>query len=290
LAEHEKEHFMTTIVRLSVLTALALSMAALTGCATDAEEFEDVETSEAALATPTAAQIDAWAKTNGFSDSAYPLYDAVNGCGSEPPTDLVPDKFYFVSFTDACNNHDRCYNTEGTSQPACDLGLRGDLRAACKSAIGWLNPLMPPAPPGTLWKHDAASLARCYAMAETYFAAVAAVGANWHGPSQVQAHNYNILVNEYITAVTSGSAWKPWLDRDNPSGNGDGEYLSLFDPVTQACAKPLLAECRRVSDKVDFTQTGEKVTCNITDGGFCNNDDQSDKMCDDYEVRFLCPL
>jgi hypothetical protein len=270
---------------LCILAALALS-----ACATDSGEEGDVEGSASALlAPPTNVQIDEWARSNGFSTSAYPYYDAVNGCGSEPPTNLVPDAFYFVPLTEACNNHDRCYMTEGSSQWDCDTALREDIRSACRSAIGRINPFLLPSPSGVLRKHEAGSLLRCYAAADTYYTAVRAVGGSWHSNSQVEAAKYNTLVNDYISDVTTGSAWTQWLDRDDPTGNGDGEHLSLFDP-SQVCPKPLLAECRRISDSVASTQTGESTVCNITQGGICINAEQSDGACDDYSVRFLCPV
>ena len=33
--------------------------------------------------------------------------------------------------------------------------------------------------------------------------------------------------------------WGPWLDRDNPSGDGDWENIPNFLPLNQACANPL---------------------------------------------------
>jgi hypothetical protein len=44
-----------------------------------------------------------------------------------------------------------------------------------------------------------------------------------------------------------------------------------------------------VTDRLDYTQTGEAVTCSAADGAICVNADQADQQCDDYEVRFFCP-
>ena len=83
--------------------------------------------------------------------------------------------------------------------------------------------------------------------------------------------------------------WTPWLDRDDPSNNGDGEHLDAFLmegwPV---CASPRRIECRDVVSKTHFPMTGEVMTCNLR-GGNCLNADQPDAACLDYEVRFLCP-
>jgi hypothetical protein len=85
------------------------------------------------------------------------------------------------------------------------------------------------------------------------------------------------------------AGWTPWIDRDDPSGNGDGEHLSLMlQEGYPVCSNPIGVECRRISDQADWTQTGEFATC--TTAGFeCLNANQPDRSCDDYEVRFFCP-
>jgi hypothetical protein len=91
-------------------------------------------------------------------------------------------------------------------------------------------------------------------------------------------------------ACTPDSLWTPWLNRDDPGGNGDGEHLSAFlaedYPV---CAHPVGVQCRRTVDKMDWTRTGERLACTPSGGAVCLNADQTDGACDDYEVRFVCP-
>jgi pimeloyl-ACP methyl ester carboxylesterase len=82
------------------------------------------------------------------------------------------------------------------------------------------------------------------------------------------------------------STWTPWFDRDDPSGNGDGEHRGLMTGIP--CQNPVKADCRRVRDGVDFSLTGEIVRC-TTDGAECLNSQQPDGVCDDYEIRFACP-
>lgn len=49
---------------------------------------------------------------------------------------LVPDcPFEVVCFGDACNTHDRCYGTCGSSQSACDNQFLEDLLASCAGAF-----------------------------------------------------------------------------------------------------------------------------------------------------------
>jgi hypothetical protein len=85
---------------------------------------------------------------------------------------------------------------------------------------------------------------------------------------------------------TTKVIWTDWLDRDDPWGNGDGEHFGLFTGIQ--CQQPLTAECRRISDGVDHSRTGERVRCSPA-GAECLNAEQPDGQCDDYEVRFACP-
>lgn len=82
--------------------------------------------------TPTKEQIDEYARSQGFPNSDYPYYEKVNSCGSGEYCKWVPDGWYPVSFNNACNNHDRCYMTCGTSQDECDNKFYEDLKAAIK--------------------------------------------------------------------------------------------------------------------------------------------------------------
>ena len=79
--------------------------------------------------------------------------------------------------------------------------------------------------------------------------------------------------------------WGPWLDRDNPSGDGDWEDLKNFRLIGQACDNPLAIECREISTQVDASATGQTIVCDPAKGFWCRNVGQS---CKDYEVRFVC--
>jgi hypothetical protein len=54
------------------------------------------------------------------------------GCGDVTTDKYVPDSFFgVVSFTDACNKHDSCYETPGADKLACDDALAENMKAAC---------------------------------------------------------------------------------------------------------------------------------------------------------------
>jgi hypothetical protein len=111
------------------------------------------------------------------------------------------------------------------------------------------------------------------------------------GSAYFSVFNYRWDTNSAYDLVIDKApgAWTPWLDRDDPEGGGDGEHLSEFVSAGQVCAKPLAAQCRRVSDKAYWVKTGENYTCSPSAGGVCNKAQQPDGTCDDYEVRFYCP-
>jgi len=79
--------------------------------------------------------------------------------------------------------------------------------------------------------------------------------------------------------------WTGWYDRDDASGVGDFE--TLVD-LTGVCANPVAIDCSTVGN-VDWTDTGETVTCDPAIGLTCVNANQGDGYCLDYKVRFACP-
>lgn len=80
--------------------------------------------------------------------------------------------------------------------------------------------------------------------------------------------------------------WTQWYDRDNPGGVGD--YEDRVSQIPAVCANPSAVECTTTGG-VDWTQTGEVVTCTPSAGCYCVNANQPDGHCQDYIVRFCCP-
>ena len=87
------------------------------------------------------------------------------------------------------------------------------------------------------------------------------------------------------------SQYTKWLNNASPGGTGDHEQLSDFlamdDPPV--CERPVGIECRVADTEVDYRDNGEVYNCSLDVGGICNIADQADGVCEDYEVRFLCP-
>jgi hypothetical protein len=115
------------------------------------------------------------------------------------------------------------------------------------------------------------------------------------GPSGLRNTVFSGTVTQRFNHVspppnpTPQGSWTPWIDRDDPTGNGDGEHLgAMMQEGYPVCANPTAVDCRRIVDGIDWTQTGEVGSC-TTAGFVCLNADQPDQQCDDYEVRFYCP-
>ena len=100
----------------------------------------------------------------------------------------------------------------------------------------------------------------------------------------------NLLLNNSFSHFVQ---WTAWLDRDNPSGNGDYETKADF-PAGTVCAEPVGIEARIKGTTNVFKPVSAslpEVFSHFTaDRGLaCRNSDQTDGYCNDYEVRFLCP-
>lgn len=104
--------------------------------------------------------------------------------------------------------------------------------------------------------------------------------------------NLNATTSRTIQVTGSSGTWTGWLNRDAPSGTGDWETLADFRASGfNICgtATPIGIECRTTTGGVDYRNTGEVYSCQPSVGGICQNVQQPDGACFDYEVRFLCP-
>ncbi|XP_059212887.1 uncharacterized protein LOC131991449 [Centropristis striata] len=85
--------------------------------------------------------------------------------------------------------------------------------------------------------------------------------------------------------------WTDWFDRDDPTGSGDWELLSLLRAQNpgKICPNPVDIEARTLSGLTPAA-AGDVIYKSDTSTGFiCKNQDQKDKkMCSDYRVRFSC--
>lgn len=82
----------------------------------------------------------------------------------------------------------------------------------------------------------------------------------------------------------------PWISLSDPvsSSFGDEEPIANVIAASAVCDKPYEIECRTIVTKVDSSQVGQSVTCDLTHGLVCRNEDQSSYQCYNYEVRIKC--
>jgi hypothetical protein len=113
----------------------------------------------------------AYADVNGipynpeFPKAQYPYAQAPDGCSGWTSTKQVRDNWGSVSFTGACNTHDKCYYTLGSNWNTCNERFYSDLRAACERDLRISTPLgkLPP---------DPVRLTACYQIATSYYGVV----------------------------------------------------------------------------------------------------------------------
>ena len=100
---------------------------------------------------------------NNSENAVYPLglckqrgMPTYNGCGDESfKGNLVPNKPFGFNFEPACNGHDLCYGTCGSSKDACDKEFLNNMLDMC-SSYKYLPPLY----------------SKCSALAVIYYEAV----------------------------------------------------------------------------------------------------------------------
>ncbi|XP_043963374.1 cell migration-inducing and hyaluronan-binding protein-like [Gambusia affinis] len=90
---------------------------------------------------------------------------------------------------------------------------------------------------------------------------------------------------------TNLQCWTQWFEIDNPSRNGDRENLAklLRRYPGKICPDPLHVEARTVSGLTP-EEAGDIVKIDTNRGFICRKRDQPDRECEDYKVRFSCPL
>ncbi|XP_077396775.1 mucin-5AC-like [Festucalex cinctus] len=81
-----------------------------------------------------------------------------------------------------------------------------------------------------------------------------------------------------------------WYNVDQPSGTGDFELLSRLKPKNpDICKNPISVEVVTADNDIPFAHTGQiSFIYSLSEGFACRNEDQKDKRCLDYKIRFGC--
>uniref|UniRef100_A0A671K1A0 WxxW domain-containing protein n=1 Tax=Sinocyclocheilus anshuiensis TaxID=1608454 RepID=A0A671K1A0_9TELE len=108
----------------------------------------------------------------------------------------------------------------------------------------------------------------------------------------VNANQAGVLCADYKVRFTCPEDWcskcrTPWFDRDNPSGLGDYETLSLtlIKYPLRVCAQPIAIEVATISGTPVLPPGNNFQVYDPLQGFVCVNG-----ACQDYRVRFTCPL
>lgn len=82
--------------------------------------------------------------------------------------------------------------------------------------------------------------------------------------------------------------WSEWLDRDRASGSGDFELRANFGHI---CANPTGIEGRVNGTVFQSREDAPDILSSFSAerGLVCRNAEQSDRYCNNYQVRFFCP-
>ncbi|XP_056305264.1 uncharacterized protein si:dkey-205h13.2 [Danio aesculapii] len=112
----------------------------------------------------------------------------------------------------------------------------------------------------------------------------------------VNANQAGGVCADYKVRFTCPETWcsscrTPWFDRDNPSGLGDYETLplTLSTYPLQVCAQPIAIEVETISG-TPILPTGNNFQEYDPKLGFSCVNAQQNGGCQDYKVRFTCPV
>ncbi|XP_050405893.1 mucin-5B [Patella vulgata] len=109
------------------------------------------------------------------------------------------------------------------------------------------------------------------------------------GQSDKKCNDYKVRFCCFGESTCRKEDWTPWFDRDNPSGYYDWEGLASIQQENpgRVCSNPTAVDAQLINGN-PYTDGGDDVVIGPTHGLTCKNDDQKDKRCNDYKVRFCC--
>ncbi|XP_048033342.1 mucin-5B isoform X1 [Megalobrama amblycephala] len=115
------------------------------------------------------------------------------------------------------------------------------------------------------------------------------------GLSCVNADQEGQICPDYKVRFTCPETWcskcrTPWFDRDDPGGVGDYETLpsTLITYPLQVCAQPIAIEVTTITE-TPVLPGSQFPVYDPTQGFACKNAQQNG-WCQDYKVRFTCPV
>ncbi|XP_076461744.1 uncharacterized protein LOC143294198 [Babylonia areolata] len=103
----------------------------------------------------------------------------------------------------------------------------------------------------------------------------------------------NPVVTPYAQSVPPSLAcpknfWTRWINKDSPTtGDGDHEVLTDVERAVMCGGQITDIQCYTTGDIPSYS-SGEILTCDLTNGLVCNNNDNFPVPCSDYQIRYFC--
>lgn len=103
-----------------------------------------------------------------------------------------------------------------------------------------------------------------------------------------------VIGSDFPPACLDRGKWTPWFDRSNPTaadGNDNEELKHLrHERPDEICDQPLFMQAQTV-DEIPARETGDVFELfDVRRGLVCVGKHQPSQRCQDYRVRFFCPI
>jgi hypothetical protein len=165
-----------------------------------------------------------------FPKAQYPYAQAPDGCSGLSDPEQIRDTWGPVNFEPACNKHDRCYYTYGSSWQRCNEEFLKDLVEAC-----W-NDLRICVTPDFCLPPEPVSLAACTAIAVSYYGVVqAAVAFDVFSEAQTLQKRYDEWVARFY--CLSGPIYVNSDHIGNERGTLAQPFKSIHTAYDKACVR-----------------------------------------------------
>jgi hypothetical protein len=175
-----------------------------------------------------------------FQAASFPYARQVDNCTAWRKPDRLSDNWGAVSFSGACQLHDRCYHTPSANWGECNQNFLSDMKKACDRDLERQR-----LEKGQHGRPDGQALALCYEIANLYFAKVQTAEAQKRFElAQAQEREYLKYVRTVIDSV-----YKDVLRRPATNAEKDRALATLAKDYTLDDLKAALMGQRMDADR-----------------------------------------
>lgn len=195
-----------------------------------------------ALASVARADVKGIPRVERFASASFPHARTVSGCTEWRRPDRLADQWGPVSFAGACQAHDQCFHTLGTSWAACNQEFLKDLQASCDRDLATERLTK-----GRSGTPDAQAVKLCYEIVNLYVAKVQDKDvARRFELAQRQTRDYLAYVKSVVNDV-----FKSVLNRSASAQEQDQALKTLESDYTLDDLKAALMGQRLDQDAVE---------------------------------------